>query len=129
MVAAEHAALALDDGRLTMADLPLGPVGNMNGTTFVPVLTAPAAGKQRIVPANGLTFHNADTVAHTYTVQKKKGANAYQKWVSGAVASLGSIAMPLKVTLAATDESLEAKVDAVLTTTESTFDVSAGETS
>jgi fibronectin type 3 domain-containing protein len=110
-------------------DLPLGNEGAMNGTAFVPVLAAPAASKQRVLPANGLTFHNPDTVVHTYTVQKKKGASTYQKWVSGAVASLDSIAMPLKVTLDATDESLEAKVDAGLTTTESTFDVSAGETS
>lgn len=111
-------------------DIPIGNEGNTNGTTKVTILDAPAdPDTQRVVPANGLSFYNADTVAHIYTVQKLKNATTTIVWKSTSVAAGDTVLMPKKVTLDADDESLEAVVDADLTTTESTFDISAGECS
>lgn len=104
-----------------MADIPTGSEGLMNGTTFVVVVPAPVASQQRILPVNGLSFYNADSIAHTYTVQVKKGASVYVAWVSGVIAAGGVAIMPRPLTLDATDETVEAKVDAVFATTESTF--------
>ena len=114
---------------MAAADLPIGNEGPTNGTTKVTILAAPGANKQRVVPANGVSFYNADSVAHVYTVQKLKNATTTIVWVSASTAAGATVLMPKKTTLDAIDESLEAVVDANLTTTESTFDVSAGECS
>jgi hypothetical protein len=112
-----------------MADLPVGNEGNLNGATAVTILAAPAASKQRIVPANGVSFYNADSVSHDFTVQKNKNSTITIVWKQASVASGAVVLMAKKVTLDATDESLEAKIEGAHTTTAPTFDVSAGETS
>lgn len=104
--------------------VPVGGEGNLNGATAVDVVDAPADGKQRVIPVNGVCAYNADTVAHTYTFQKVKGASTYVLWIEATVAA-GSIAsLPIPVTLDATDEKLQVKYEAALTTTESTYSTS-----
>ena len=112
-----------------MADLPIGGEGNLNGTTAVTVLASPAADKQRIVPANGLSIYNADTVAHDIIIRKKKASTSYVFWKESAVAAGTHKVLPKKVILDATDELLEVLTDATATTTEPTYDIAALETS
>ena len=111
-----------------MADLPIGNEGNLTGATAVTVVAAPASGKQRILPANGLSFYNADSVVHDFIVQKNKNSTITIVWKQAAVAAAAVVLVAKKVTLDATDESLEAKIEGAHTTTAPTFDVSAGET-
>lgn len=110
-------------------DLPVGNEGNMNGTTAVTLLAAPAANKQRVVPAKGVSFYNADTVSHDFTVQKNKGGTVTIVWKQASVAAGTVATVDKKVVLDATNESLEGKIEAAHTTTAPTFDVAAGECS
>jgi len=111
-----------------MADTPIGNEGPLNGTTAVTLLAAPGSGLQRIVPANGVSVYNADTVAHDVFFQKNKNSTITVFWKEASVAAGSHVVLPKKVVLDATDESLEAKTDAGATTTEPTFDVAAMET-
>lgn len=110
-------------------DVPIGNEGSLTGDAAKTVLAAPAASKQRIVPANGLSIYNADTVAHDFTIQKNKNSTVTIFWKESAVAAGVHVVLPKKVVLDATDESLEVVVDADATTTEPTFDLAAMETS
>jgi len=109
--------------------LPIGNEGALNGGTAVDVVASPAASKQRIIPVNGLSVYNADTVAHTYTFKKVKGGSTYVVWIAPTVAA-GALALLAKpVTLDATDEKLQVVYEGAKTTTESTFDFSGLEVS
>lgn len=110
-------------------DTPIGNEGSLTGDAAKTVLAAPAASKQRVVPANGLSVYNADTVAHDFTFQKNKNSTITIFWFEDAVAAGTHIVLPKKVVLDAIDESLEVLVDADATTTEPTFDIAAMETS
>ena len=112
-----------------MADLPIGNEGELDGTTPVTVLAAPAANVQRVVPANGLSVYNADTVAHDVIFQKRVDATVIVFWKEAAVAAGTHVVLPKKVVLDDTIESLEVVTDAAATTTEPTFDLAAMETS
>lgn len=108
---------------------PLGYRGALNGTTPVTVLAAPAAGVKRIVPANGLSVYQADSVAQDIIFQILKGATTYVFWVEAAVAAGSHVVLPKKVTLMATDESFEVVMGAAVTTTAPKWDISALEVS
>lgn len=110
-------------------DIPLGNEGPLAGTTPVTVLGAPASAVQRVLPANGLSVYNADSVAHDITFQKKKGASTYVFWKELAVPAGTHVVLPKKVTLDDTDETLEVRSNAAASTTEPTFDLSAVECS
>ena len=110
-------------------DLPVGNEGSLNGATAVVVLDAPAASKQRSVPASGLSIYQADTVPHDYTFQKHKGANTYIFLKVLAQAPGSSYVLAKKVVLDAADETLEVLTDVVATTTEPTWDIAAMESS
>ena len=109
-------------------DLPVGNEGSLNGVTAVTAVAAPAAGKQRVVMANGVAIHNLDTVAHTFTFQKNKNSTLYVLQVDATVAAGAVATLAKPVVLDATDESLEVVDDAGATTTEPTFDAAFMET-
>jgi hypothetical protein len=110
-------------------DLPVGNEGNYNGATAVTALAAPAASKQRVLPANGISSYNADTVAHDFIYQKNKGGTVTIFWKAAAVAAGAHAVVPKKVVLDDTNESIEVKIEGAHTTTAPTFDVAAMETS
>jgi hypothetical protein len=110
-------------------DLPIGNEGNLNGATAVTVLVAPATSKQRVIPRNGAGAFNADTVAHNFTWQKNKAAVITVLYVASTVAAGAVTLLDRAVTLDATDETLEVKIEGAHTTTAPTFDVSAIECS
>jgi len=110
-------------------DLPVGVEGNYNGATAVTALAAPATAKQRVVPANGISSYNADTVAHDFTFQKNKGGTITIFWKVPAVAAGAHVVVAKKVVLDDTNESIEVKIEGAHTTTAPTFDVAAMETS
>jgi hypothetical protein len=110
-------------------DLPLGGEGNLNGATAVTALAAPAAAKQRVIPANGAGVFNADTVGHTVTWQKNKNGTITVLYVTGVIGAGSHTLLPKAVTLDATDETLEVKIEGAHTTTAPTFDVAALECS
>lgn len=112
-----------------MADLPVGNEGAFNGATAVTLLSAPAASKQRVVPASGISAYNADTVAHDFTFQKNKGGTITIFWKELAVPAGTHVVLPKKVVLDATNESVEAKIEGAHTTTAPTYDVAAMECS
>lgn len=108
-------------------DLPIAKFGALNGTTAVTVLDAPSTG-QRVVPMNGISIYNPDTVTHTYTLQRNKASvlTVIQKLI----VLPGTTDVFFKfITLVANDETLEVFYEAGHTTTESSFDTSALETS
>lgn len=105
----------------------IGNEGALNGTTPVEILGAPASGLRRTVPASGISVYNRDTVAHTFTFTKEKGASSFPFWCEATVAAGVHVVLPKKIVLDATDESLEVVSDAAATTTEPTFDVAAME--
>lgn len=107
--------------------LPLGDENAFNGTTEVTVLAAPASAKQRVVPSNGLSFYNADTVACDVIVQKNKGGTRTVLYKKAALAAGDTDVMPKKVVLDATNESLEVKLGAGITTNQPTWDLAAVE--
>lgn len=107
--------------------IPLGNEGDLDGATPVTLLAPPASGWRRVLPVNGITFHNADTDPHDFTIQKRKGAATYVKWIELAVPAGTTISISVPMTLDAADESAEAKIEGAHTTTAPTFDVSAGE--
>jgi len=112
-----------------MADLPIGNEGSMTGTTAVTLLAGPSAGAtQRVVPPKGAGVYNKDTVNHDITFQKNKGAAITEIHKVTGVVPGGSVFLDKVVTLDATNESLEGKLNAAATTTQPTFDVSAIET-
>lgn len=104
-------------------DRPEGNEGNLNGTTAVDAVPAPAAADyQRIIGEKSVKVYNADTVAHTITLQKNKNSTVYVLEDSGSLAAGAAYQFASRVILDATDESLEVVSDATATTTEPTFD-------
>jgi hypothetical protein len=112
-----------------MADLVIEAHGSLTGATEKTVLAAPASGKQRILPANGLSVYNADTAARDIIFIKNTGGSRSTFWKESAVAAGTHVVLPKKVHLTATNMSLEVKTDAGAATTEPTFDTAALETS
>src|SRR5512140_1428896 len=112
-----------------MADLPIEDHGSLTGATEKPVLAAPASGKQRVVPANGLSVYNADTAARDIIFIKNTGGTRVTFWKEAAVAAGTHVVLPKKVHLTATNMSLEVKTDGAAATTEPTYDLAALETS
>jgi len=110
-------------------DLPIGNEGNYNGATVVTALSAPAASKQRVVPANGISSYNADSVAHDFTYQKNKGGTITIFWKDLAVAAGTHSVVAKKVVIDDTNESIEVKIEGAHTTTAPTFDLAAMESS
>ena len=110
-------------------DMPVGNEGELNGTTPVTVLDAPDTDKQRVLPNNGLSVYNADTVPHDIIFQKNKASTITIFWVELAVPAGTHVVLPKRVVLDADDESLEVLTDATATTDEPTFDIAAMETS
>ena len=112
-----------------MADLPVENNGDMNSTTAVTLLAAPAAGAtQRVIPKSGASVYNADTVDIDVIFQKNKGGTVKVIAKVVGVVPGGVALLPKPVVLDATNESLEGKLGAVITTTQPTFDVAAMET-
>src|SRR3990167_8568429 len=103
-------------------DLPIGNEGSLNGATAVTVLDAPSAvGYQRVLPNNGLSIYNADTVAHDFTFQKNKASTLYVFWKETAVPAGTHVVLPKRVVLDADDESLEVFMEGAHTTTAQKF--------
>lgn len=111
-----------------MADLPVGNEIPLTGSTPVALLAAPAASTQRVVPKNGASVYNRDTVAHDITFQVNKGGTRSILWKATGVAVGGTAVLPKVVVLDATNESLEVLSDAGATTTEPVATVAAMET-
>ena len=101
-----------------MADVFVPKEGNLNGTTAVTVVSAPASVTVRITAAGSVSVCNVDTVDHVITFQKDKGGTKTVLYSVNALANGGVAVLPMKVGLDATDESIEAKSDAAATTTE-----------
>ena len=110
-------------------DIPVGNEGELTGTTPKTVLAAPAADVQRVVPNNGLSVYNGDTVPHDIFFQKNKASTITVFWVEIAVPAGTHVVLPKRVVLDADDESLEVLTDATATTDEPTFDLAAMECS
>lgn len=104
----------------------VGNEGNLNGTTWVTVLAAPASAKQRW--CDSVMIDNLDSAAVTAELRKNKGGvftEIGQATIqSGAKAQL----VTKSAALDATDESLEARIQGAPATTNPKFDVSAVET-
>jgi len=110
-------------------DTPIGNEGSLNGATAVDLIGPPSSGAQIVVPANGVSVYNADTVAHDITFQKNKNGSLYIFWKEAAVPAGTHVVLPKKVVLDADDEKLQAFTDGAASTTEPTFDSTAMETS
>jgi hypothetical protein len=110
-------------------DLPLGSEGVLDGATPVTALSAPATDKQRVVPANGASVYNADSVSHDVTWQKNKASTVTVLFIATGVAAGALSILGKKVVLDATDETLELVMEGAHTTLAPTFDVAAMETS
>ncbi len=111
-----------------MADLPVSNEGSLTGATAVTILAAPAAATQRVINKGDASVYQKDSVQHDITFQKNKGGTITEIAKIGGVQPGGFAALPKKVVLDATNESLEAKTDGAATTVEPTFDVAALET-
>lgn len=111
-----------------MADVPIGNEGSLTGATAVTILAAPAAATQRVVPSDGASVYNADSANRDFTFQKNKGGTITILHKVVGVVPGGRSGLPKKVVLDATNESLEARSDAVAATVEPHFDVAAMET-
>lgn len=102
-----------------MAFLEGGNEADLNGTTPVTVVAAPGSSTRRLV--RSVHFCNVDTVSATIILYKKKGATsrelARQALASGAFWTFDKLTV-----LDATDELLEAKCLAAITTTNPTAD-------
>jgi hypothetical protein len=120
--------VVLADGGLSV-DTPLARRGSLTGDAAKTVLEAPATGVQFVVPANGLSVYNADTVAHDFTFQVNPGGTPVIFWKEAGVAAGTHVVLPKKIVLDADTDSLEVLVDADASTTEPTFDLAAVERS
>lgn len=109
-------------------DVPFQNHGDLTGDAAKVIIAAPSFG-QVVVPADGISFYNADSVAHDFILQKNKATVVTVIWKELAVPAGTHVVIPKKIVLDADDLSLEALTDADATTTEPTFDVAAGATS
>lgn len=101
---------------------PGGNEGNLNGATpVIAIPVPPDANTLRKIEK--ISVYNADTVAHDFTLTKKKGINSYilEKKLALAAGST-YLFLPVPITLDATDESVTLVDNAGATTTEPTFD-------
>lgn len=102
-----------------MAFLEVGSETDLNGTTAVDVVAAPAAATRRLV--RNIHFSNVDTAPVTIIVYKKKGATSRE--LAREALAVGDYWTFEKVTvLDATDESITAKCLAAIATTNPTVD-------
>jgi len=97
--------------------LPQGKRLTFTGGTAITVVDAPGAGQQAIVPKNGVSVYNADSVAHDFTFQVNKGGTPSIFWKEAAVAAGTHAVLPKVVHLVAEDETLEAKIEGAHTLT------------
>lgn len=102
-----------------MAFAEAGNETDLNGTTAVECVAAPAAATRRLV--RSVHFSNVDTAAVTVIVYKKKGATSRE--LARETLQVGEYWTFDKLTvLDATDESIEAKLTGAAATTNPTVD-------
>jgi hypothetical protein len=103
-----------------MAFNEVGNEANLNGTTNVPIVPAPASGERNIV--SNVHFYNKDVITHNINVVKDKGGTAYP--LAQLTVAAGAHATFTKVTvLDATDETIYANMAEIITTTNPSVDV------
>jgi hypothetical protein len=91
--------------------------GTSNGTTDVDVVTSPASGNSRLIPAGGLNIYNADTVVSSVTVQFTNGVN--DRVLDKVELQTGDAwASTIPIVLDDTAEKIQIYLDSAVTTTE-----------
>ena len=106
---------------------PGGAPVALNGTTWVPVVTAPGAGKQRQILS--ITPRNKDSVQHVYESRKVVSATPYELFsaavdaaVTGQPAKVGQLISNC-VVLSGANDSFEVRTSEATASVESEVDV------